>query len=375
MHTRFIRFIPKALALAALSLALVGLVACAGEDRPGTVSVDPEGNLTGSVSNSGVSGSVSGDAGLYRPVSDVDGYFNLPLDRVDMLAAIAQGDWATARAIYEEGKNSPKSDGTVRTFQGIATDPDVLAVFPGGAGAYGTASFIDAVISAGLDATGPGVGVSDAARRQLVDKGLQMAIYGKALAEVETARTKLAAGNTDDASGAPHNVDEGAAIVIGASNAEGVRAHSILATARSREGNYSRTGLLADPMVAEWALLLATSRSGDAAAFEASAGRVRGYLNTIFYLATLRYGGKALEAAVDEQPVPLNEGWAFFQTIRGAVASADPAGAARIDALYRSAPGAVPATIVDELYAILNAPAVLEALGVPAALVIEQPPA
>jgi hypothetical protein len=375
MHTRPNFFIPRALALAALALALTALAACSGEDRPGVVTVDDAGNLSGSVSNSGVSGSVSGDAGLYRPVSDVEGYFNLPLDRTDMLAAIAEGDWATARTIYENGKNSPKSDGTVRTFRGIATDPAVLAVFPGGADAYGTASFIDTVISAGLDATGPGAGVSDAARRQLVDKGLQMAIYGKALAEVEAARVKLAAGNTDDASGAPHNVDEGAAIVIGAANAEGVRAHSVLATARSREGNFSRTGLLADPMVAEWALLLATSRSGNEAAFEASAERVRGYLNTIFYLASLRYGASALSAATDEQSVPLNEGWAFYQAIRGTVASADPAGAAHIDALYRSAPGGVPATIVEELYAILNAPAVREALGVPATLVIEQPPA
>ncbi len=375
MHTRSISSIPRAFALAALALALTALAACSGEDRPGVVTVDDAGNLSGSVSNSGVSGSVSSDAGLYKPVSDVEGYFNLPLDRTDMLAAIAQGDWATARTIYENGKNSPKSDGTVRTFRGIATDPAVLDVFPGGADAYGTSSFIDAVISAGLDATGPGAGVSDAARRQLVDKGLQMAIYGKALVEVEAARAKLAAGNTDDASGAPHNVDEGAAIVIGSANAEGVRAHSILATARSREGNFSRTGLLADPMVAEWALLLATSRSGNEAAFEASAGRIRGYLNSVFYLATLRYGGKALAAPVDEQLVELNEGWAFYQTIRGTVASADPAGAARIDALYRSAPGAVPATIEQELYAILNAPAVREALGIPAALVIAEPPA
>jgi hypothetical protein len=113
------------------------------------------------------------------------------------------------------------------------------------------------------------------------------------------------------------------------------------------------------------------AQAGASADFEAAEASVRGYLNSIFYLATLRYARSSLDAPVADRPVPLAEGWAFFQTIRATVAEASPETADRINELFNSEPGSVPDTIVTEVYGGLNDPAVLSALGVPAELQVQ----
>jgi hypothetical protein len=313
-----------------------------------------------------VEGSATGSSDeIYTPVSNVDGYFNFSLDLRDIKDLIDAGDWAGATAIYENGKNFVRDDGTLRSLQSLAISEEVLAIFPNGAQVYGNPQFLDTHIQAGLDGTSRGAGLSDAARRQLVDKGIQAVIYAKALQEIESARTRTAEGNTDNETGAPHAVDEAAAIYLGAKNEEGVRAFSLSNTARSREGNFGLEGKLDVPLQMELASLQQAAQAGDLAAFEATEARVRGYLNAIFYLATLRYAGSTLDAAVGDRPVPMAEGWAFFQTIRATVAQASPQTADRINELFSSNPESVPDTIVTEVYDGLNSPAVLEALGFP----------
>lgn len=309
---------------------------------------------------------------IYTPVSDVDGYFNFSLDLRDIKDLIDAGDWDGAAAIYENGKNFVRSDGTLRSLQSVATSESVLAMFPNGEQVYGNQQFLDAHIQAGLDGTGRGAGLSDAARRQLVDKGIQAVLYAKALQEIESARTRTAEGNTDNESGAPHAVDEAAAIYLGAKNEEGVRAFSLSNTARSREGNFGLEGKLDVPLQMELASLQQAAQAGDLAAFEATEARVRGYMNAIFYLATLRYAGSTLDAAVADRPVPMAEGWAFYQTLRATVAQASPETADRINELFNSTPESVPDTIVTEVYDGMNAPPVLEALGIPAELQVAE---
>jgi hypothetical protein len=131
-------------------------------------------------------------------------------------------------------------------------------------------------------------------------------------------------------------------------------------------------GKLDEPLQRELVTLQQAAQAGDLAAFEAAEARVRGYLNTIFYLATLRYAGSTLDAAVADRPVPMAEGWAFYQTIRATVAQASPETADRINGLFSSAPESVPDTMVTEVYDGLNSPAVLEALGIPADLRVTQ---
>ena len=382
-----------------LALTAVGLAACTGEDRPGSVTVDSNGNVSVSASASGsgsasgsvsalgtgsgsVSGSVSnsgaGGGGtafeIYTPVSNVDGYFNFALDRRDMLDLISAGDFAGARDIYVNGRNFVRGDGTRRPLQSIATDANVLAQFPNGAEAYGSEQFLDPTILQGLDGTGRGADVPDGARRQLVDKGLQMVFLGKALQELDAARDRVEAGNTDDATGAPHAVDEAAALYLGAADADGNRPWSLANTAASREGNFGLEGRLDLPLRHAFVDALRAAQAGDLPAYEDAQSRVEGYLNSIFYLASLRYGLSALNAPVETRAVQLNEGWTFFQSIRAVVHAAAPQTADRINELYSSAPASVPGTISEEIYDGLNDPAVLQALGVPQTLVVMEPP-
>ena len=344
------------------------LTACLGpgEDRPGVVAVDPQ-SETVSVSGieSGSATVASGASEIYTPVSNVDGYFNLSLDLRDIKSLITAGDWAGAVAIYQDGQNSQHGDGTRRSLRSLATSESVLAMFPNGEQVYGKPQFLDAHIQIGLNGTGRAAELPDGARRQLVDKGIQTVLYAKALQKIESARTKTSAGNTDDNSGAPHAVDEAAALYLGTANKEGIRAFSLSATARSREGNFGLEGKLDVPLQIEFASLQRAARDGDLAAFEAAEAKVRGNLNAIFYLATLGYTKSTLDASIAERPIPMSEGWAFYQAIRGSVAQASPQTADRINELFSGISESVPGSIVSEVYEGLNDPAVFQALGVP----------
>jgi len=344
------------------------LTACLGpgEDRPGVVAIDPQSET---VSVSGIEGisatGTSGASEIYTAVSNVDGYFNLSLDLRDIKGLITAGDWAGAVAIYKDGKNSLHGDGTRRSLRSLATSESVLAMFPNGEQVSRKPQFLDSNIQIGLNGTGRASDLSDGARRQLVDKGIQSVLYAKALQEIESARTRTAAGNTDDNSGAPHAVDEAAALYLGAVNEEGIRAFSLSATARSREGNFGLVGKLDVPLQIEFASLQQAARDGDLAAFEAAEAKVRGNLNAIFYLATLRYTNVTLEASIAERPIPMSEGWALYQTIRGSVAQASPQTADRINELFSGTSESVPDSFVSEVYEGLNDPPVFKALGVP----------
>jgi hypothetical protein len=115
-----------------------------------------------------------------------------------------------------------------------------------------------------------------------VDEGIQAVIYAKARDEIESARTRVTEGNTDDATGAPHAVDEAAALYLGAKDNTGSHAYSLSATARGREGNFGLEGRLDVPLQIEFASLQQAARAGNLAAFELSEARVRGGLNAIF---------------------------------------------------------------------------------------------
>ena len=310
----------------------------------------------------------------YAPVSNVVPHAALTLDMRDISALLAPArsggtvDWAAITQIYENGANSATSSGGFRTFAGYATSDSVQAEFPGGA-------TLDANVRAGLTGMWAGRSIDDPTRRQLINKGLQAIMYGKVLQELTAARNKIEQGSTDDASGAPHNVDEAWAFYVGAPNARGHRGYSISATARSREGNFGLRGTIAVPLEQALASTLAASRSGDLAAYDAAAAEVRSRLNSIFYLATLRYAKKA---SVDEETGPrsehLAEGWAFFQPLHPAVRAASASAADTIEGLFTADPsGAVSAEAVQELYAALNEPAVLQALGIPANVRVTDP--
>jgi len=363
------------------------MAACSGEDRPEVdIIVDGEGGGSGSVSVSGVDGPgiiptrIPGSA-TYQTVGNVDIYFAMGADLRDIrtiMQPATQGlpvDWPAASAIYEQGKNQKRADGSVRSLASVA-NTDVYAMFPNGAAVYGSADFINDIVRGGLTGTGRGADLSDDARRDLVDKGILMLMYGKALQELEAAKARIAQGNRDDATGAPHAVDEAWAAILGPQDNAGGYSVGLIGTALGRESNFGLQNKIAVPLETEFTKALDAARKGDAAAFDAAHAQISGYLNTIFYLGTLRY---TTELVNDQTPqarqVHLVEGGTFFQAIRALVASGSPTAAQTVQAAYSASPDAAfPASLRTGVYAAMNEPAVIAALGIPEGLAVTSPP-
>ncbi len=371
---------------------LAGACSGDGEDRPkvdvisgnGTPAAGKTGSGSVSASGPGPSGGAATTPATgkrYATVGNVDVYFQMALDRRDILAALQPGegkpaDWAKAKEIYEKGKNQVRSDGTLRPLASIPND-SVQAAFPNGAAVYGRPDFINALVRDGLDGTGRAQGLPDDARRQIVDKGIQMLMYGKSLQELASARTRVEQKNLDNNTGAPHAVDEAWAAIAGSPDNNGNRVYGLLQTARGREGNFKLEGKVADPLEAAFVAALASAQKGDLAAFDKAHGEIKGLMNTVFYLASLRYV-KSLEGATTQaqRQEQLAEGWTFFQTIRPLVAQASASAAKTVeDAYNRPAEAAFPASVTTAVYQALNEPAVLQALGIPAAVQVKTPPA
>ena len=251
----------------------------------------------------------------------------------------------------------------------LATSGSVLAEFPGDAN-------LDANVRAGLTGEWEGRTLDDNSRRNIVDKSIQVIIYGKVNQELSSARSQLEQGNTDDASGAPHKVDEGWAFYMGMPGDEENFPYSISATARSREGNFGLDGLVDIPLQQALARALEASRAGDIEAYDVAAVEARGYLNTIFYLATLRYAAVAMNDDNETaRQIHLAEGWAFYQALRPAVNSAvPPFVAAQIDGFFTQDPSnEIPEADVLSLYGGFNNPAITGLLGIPEGVRVTSP--
>jgi len=316
----------------------------------------------------------------YTPVSDVLPQQDLSLDIRDMGALMNPPDdkpvnWAAVKAVYEKGGNSKKGDGSARTLAAVATNPKVLAQFPNGAKVFGNPSFLDGNVRAALDGTGRAKGVADKARKQLVDKAILAVLYGEILEELEAAQGKVKEGKLDNARGAPHNVDEAWAYYVGARDAKGEYPFALSSTAQKRERNFKLEGMIDVRLQKSIGGCLQAAQKGDGAALDKAVATTRGYINGIFYLASLRYMSQLVgDTDPKEREVHLAEGWGFFQAIRPAVAAASASGAETVESVYAApATQAVTAHDLTRVYAALNNPAVLQVLNVPKDLTMKAP--
>ncbi len=318
-------------------------------------------------------------ADVYTPVSDVSPQASLSLDLRDIAAVTGKSpvEWAKAKAIYEKGANSKKGDGTARTFMGVANKKEVLAEFPNGAQVLGSPDFLNASVQAALAGAGRAKGLGDGARRQLVDKALLAILYGEILEELEAARNKAKQGLTDNAKGAPHNVDEAWAYYAGAKDEGGKYGYALASTAGKRERNFKIEGKVDGPLQQSLAAALKASRRGDLKALDAAIAEARGLLNAIFYLASLRYvSNLASDTSAADRETHGAEGWGFYQAVRPAVAAASADAARAVESVYaRPADQPVTAKDVTAVYQALNTPAALARLGIPKGLVFTAPPA
>jgi hypothetical protein len=256
-------------------MAAALLLAACGEDEAST-------SATATQSTTAASGG-------YSPVSDVDPHAAIGKDIAEIRAILEpakegkDADFAAAAAIWSDGANSVKDDGSKRTLASFVEGTDV-----------------ETHVDAALGGTGDAADLDAAQRRQWVDKGTTVALRAKVLAELDAAREKAAAGETDPADGAPHNVDEAWAFYV----AEG---EGIQSTAEKRAADYGLPeNELSDEVVAALTAALTAAQAGDAQALERAQEQTRGALNTIFAMAVNKY---AVEGQND--PVAQEEGRAF----------------------------------------------------------------
>ncbi len=265
----------------------------------------------------------------YTAGSDVTAHAALGADVAqirELLAPAKEGgtvDWAAVGTLFAEGEASTKSDGSLRTL--AALSPDSAAV-----------PLVQAAV-AGTE------GSSDAARAQHIDKGMIVILAEKVVGELDTAAEKVAKGETDPATGAPHNVDEAYAFFV----ADG---QGPAATADKREKLPELVGKVRQPVVDALTAAREAAAAGDDAALTAATVRTQAALDHLFYLAVHRY----LDHQGDE--VKQAEGAAFYLGIAPRVTAAAPAADAAIRATLAGGDTATGR-------AALDSPEVFAALG------------
>ena len=200
------------------------------------------GSSSGSASSSGSSSApaelgVTGEDGGYAYASNVDSHVLVVQDICGIGDLLDAGDFDAVAAIYSDGINSVKPDGSIRSIGGFASRDDRnhgLDEY------YGTPTPLDVFVTAALEGTGMFAGQSDAVRAQGVEKGIQnQVMVAWVVHELVTALTKAAEGNFDIQSGAVHNWDEGWAFYHGTT--PGCAPY---ATGNKRAGNFGTLGAL-----------------------------------------------------------------------------------------------------------------------------------
>jgi hypothetical protein len=247
-----------------------------------------------------------------------------------LLAAAKDGgavDWSAVEKVFREGGASKKGDGSLRTL--AALSPDSAAV---------------PIVESALAGTGGG---SDAARAQQVDKGVVVHLAEKVIGELESATEKVGKGETDPATGAPHNVDEAYAFFV--ADGEGPAA-----TADKREKKPELAGKVRGPVVEALSAAQTAAAAGDAAGLTAATAQAQAALDYLFYLAVHRY----LDHQGDD--VAQAEGGAFYLGIAPRVKAASPAADAAILATLGGSGDAQSGR------AALDSPEVFTALGLAA---------
>jgi hypothetical protein len=116
-------------------------------------------------------------------------------------------------------------------------------------------------------------------------------------------------------------------------------------------------------------------QQGDKREFDETAEALKGRINGIFYLGTLRYATLLeRDATAGNREMHLAEGWASFQPIRAIVAAVSPSAAQTIESAFsRPANEEFPAALTKQVYDALNQPEVLRALGIQSEIQVATP--
>ena len=261
--------------------------------------------------------------GAYMPLSDVASHARVVLDICDINALLPKDepiDYAAVKLIYEEGGNSVKGDGSIRTIAGFARTERDEAIWNDYVSYYGDPTWLDTFTMSAIEGTGVFAGEPDLVRRQGIQKGIQNQIMiAYAIHELVVALNKAADGNFDIDSGAPHNWDEGWAFYHGDAPGCGP-----FGTADKRGGNFGTGSAVNDALAMSFTTGVEALAAGDAAAARAASEEIVRQITITHLQATIRYANKIDSALAKENTgsarVSQAEGWAFYRVIEPLVA-------------------------------------------------------
>ena len=281
-------------------------------------------SASGSASASGVaaSGDYSNDGG-YQYASNVESHRLVVADICGIGDLLDAGDFGAVEDIYRNGENSVKSDGSVRSIGGFASQEGRLH---GLDAYYGTPTPLDDFITDALRGTGMFAGRSDAVRGQGAEKGIQnQAMVAWTVHYLNAAIAKAHDGDFEVESGAVHGWDEAWAFFHGAE--PGCAPY---ATGNKRAGNFGTTASDGSTALSNEAILAAMIAGRDAllaqdAEDAAQAARdVMRNLVITYSQATIRYAslieGDLADGNSDKAAEHQAEGLAFWRVIEAYVA-------------------------------------------------------
>ena len=308
----------------------------------GTGSAPATGSASGSPSASSA-GSESDPAAItapfggYTPVSAVSTHANVVLDICEISAALPKDapiNYGDVKQIYEDGVNSVKSDGSIRTIAGFARSERDEEIWNEYTDYYGDPQWLDSFVMSAIEGTAAFAGEPDLVRRQAIQKGIQNQIMiAWTFHELVAALGKAADGNIDPASGAPHNWDEGWAFYHRADPA-----CAPYATADKRGDNFGTGTAVNDALLAAFTRGVEALAAGDTSVAEEATEEIKHQVIITYVQATIRYA-HSIDAALadgnlDSARISQAEGWAFYRVIEPFVATADAEAAATIAARY-----------------------------------------
>lgn len=338
-----------------LAVILFGavLAACggSGEDRPGSVAVDPEsetvsvsgigpGSSTGTSAGTGttvIGGEPSVGMGGYEPVSDVTAHARVSEDveEINGLLGATPYDYDAIKVIYEQGKHSINADGSVRTLAGFARNAGrAEPIWDDYTAYYKDKTWLDTFVLAAIEGTGPFSGEPDAVRKQGIQKGIQnQVMVAWMLHELVGALKKADAGDFEPASGAPHNWDEGWAFYHGIEPD-----HAPYATANKRGDNFGTGSAANDAILASMIEGRDALVKGDVAGAREAYDEVLRQVQIPYIQAAIRYAHNMSEALEEgdtaKARVEQAEGWAFYRVIEPLIARADASIASEVGAYF-----------------------------------------
>ncbi len=290
--------------------------------------------------------------GIYTPTTNREIYQKISTDYQEIVAltnVVKQGQPLPAPEImllYEAGMHT-RIDATSRTLRGFARDPGRSVEFPDSAAYYDSDTFLDTPVSNAIRKRGSAEEYTPAQQRQAILKGIQRIIYHWAKRYMILGGDRLSS----------RLVDEAWAVYVG-EEVNGEYPNSLAATARSREANFGREGTIDIPLREAMVRAQQAADDQDQAAYDAAARDVYSRFNTIFYLASVRYMGQALQRAeagnYDDAGVALVEGLSFYMSIQPDVAKANATADEAIVAYFESPPAELTAAQRDSALDALN---------------------